>query len=107
MKSNLESAMKGDLSKLTNMINNPEIQNMVKMINPQALFGKLENVKLTDSTQFSDKGSKLFGDAINNENDSDAIEAKSRMGSSMKKIKLPWFIRKLIKLSGEDLGDLA
>lgn len=89
MKANLQSAMSGDLTKLTNMINSPDIQNMAKMINPINLFGKLSGSKPGDSTQFSDKGKNLVGNALNDEEDNDAVKAKSKMGSSLKKIKLP------------------
>jgi hypothetical protein len=89
MKANLQSAMNGDLTKLTNMINSPDIQNMAKMINPINLFGKLSGSKPSDSTQFSDKGKNLVGNALNDEEDKDAVKAKSKMGSSLKKIKLP------------------
>lgn len=89
MKSNLKDAMKGDLSKLTNMVNSPDIQNMAKMINPQNLFGKLSGSSPSESSQFSDKGKNLLGNAINNDEDSDAVKAKSKMGGAMKKIKLP------------------
>ena len=106
MKSNFKSAMSGDMSKLKDMINTPEIQNMLKMINPDKLMDKLAGLTPSDSKQFSDIGSKLLNDGLNNEDDSDAVEAKANMGSSIKKIKLPWFIRKLIELGGEDLGDL-
>ena len=92
--------------KLKDMINTPEIQNMLKMINPDKLMDKLAGLTPSDSKQFSDIGSKLLNDGLNNEDDSDAVEAKANMGSSIKKIKLPWFIRKLIELGGEDLGDL-
>ena len=107
MKSNLESAMNGDFSKMTNMMNDPNIQNIVKLINPENLFNKMEGSSLTDSSQFSDKGSNLIGDSLNNENDNDAITAKSDMGKNMKKIKLPWFLRKLLKLGGENLDELV
>jgi hypothetical protein len=106
MKSNIKSAMSGDMSKLKDMINTPEIQNMLKTINPAKLMDNLAGLTPSDSKQFSDIGSKLLNDGLNNENDSDAVEAKANMGSSMKKVKIPWFIRKLIELGGEDLGDL-
>ena len=89
MKANLQSAMGGDLSKLTNLVNSPDIQNMAKMINPANLFGKLSSSKPSDSTQFSDKGKNLVGNALNDEEDEDAVKAKSKMGSALKKIKLP------------------
>jgi len=89
MKANLQSAMSGDISKLKDMINNPDIQNMAKMINPVSLFGKLGGSKPSDSSQFSDKGKNLLGNAMNDDQDEDAVKAKSKMGSSLKKIKLP------------------
>jgi hypothetical protein len=89
MKANLQSAMSGDISKLTNLVNSPDIQNMAKMINPVNLFGKLSGSKPSDSTQFSDKGKNLIGNALNDEEDEDAVKAKSKMASSKNKIKLP------------------
>lgn len=89
MKNNLKAAMKGDMSQLKNMVNSPEIQNMAKMINPTNLFGKLSGGKPSDSSQFSDKGKNILGGALGNQDDGDAVKAKSKMGSSMKKIKLP------------------
>jgi len=89
MKSNLKSAMSGDMSKLKDMINSPDIQNMAKMINPVNLFGKLGGSKPSDSSQFSDKGKNLLGNAMNDEEDEDAAKAKSKMGKSKNKIKLP------------------
>jgi hypothetical protein len=62
---------------------------MAKMINPVNLFGKLSGSKPGDSTQFSNKGKNLLGNALNDDEDKDAIKAKSKMGSSLKKIKLP------------------
>lgn len=89
MKSNIKSAMGGDISKLTSLVNSPEIQNMAKMINPANLLGKLSGSKPSDSSQFSDKGKNVVGNALNDEEDEDAVKAKSKMGGALKKIKLP------------------
>jgi len=89
MKSDLKNAMSGDMSKLKDMMKSPDIQNMAKMINPMSLFNNLGSSKPDNSTQFSNKGKSLVGNSLNDEEDEDAVKAKGKMGSSLKKIKMP------------------
>jgi hypothetical protein len=90
LKKGLESAAKGDLSGIKDMVNSKEVQDMVKNINTKSLLNNLDGMSPSSSSSFLNTGNNLLSSSMSSEDDPDADRARDALSSAKKKIKLPF-----------------